>query len=304
MSKDNSNDFSLDTTSTFGFPTFLTKDGEGDNMYSMLNLNISPIILVFFLVILIIFYIIFNTFVSNSNSNEAPKGFGILFIIIWCIFLILIFGNALKYLFDLNLKAIMKDLMKPIPQLNLHLNSDKGKKYDDYEYGECEGEKEEEEEGADKKEVYHIPRNIYTYDNAKALCKAFDGRLAKINEIEEAYDSGAEWCSYGWSDKQMALFPTQYKSWKKLQKQKGRENDCGRPGINGGYMKNTSLKYGVNCYGKKPKITNIEKQLMQIKNPVPVSEDERNFNKKVDYYKHRLPSILLSPHDKKKWSKI
>ena len=34
----------------------------------------------------------------------------------------------------------------------------------------------------------------------------------------------------------MALFPTQYKSWKKLQKQKGRENDCGRPGINGGYI--------------------------------------------------------------------
>ena len=30
------------------------------------------------------------------------------------------------------------------------------------------------------------------------------------------------------------------------------------------------------------KITNIEKQLMQIKDPVPVSEDERNFNKKVE----------------------
>ena len=102
----------------------------------------------------------------------------------------------------------------------------------------------------------------------------------------------------------MALFPTQYKSWKKLQKQKGRENNCGRPGINGGYIKNASLKYGVNCYGKKPKITNIEKQLMQIKDPLPVSEKERNFNKKVDYYRHRLPSILISPHDKKKWSKI
>ena len=293
-------DFSLDNQSSFGFPSFFKKGRDGDDIYNILNLNISPIVLIIFLVILVIFYFIFNTFVP-SNTQSA-HGFGILFLIIWIIFIVLIFGNALKYFFDLNVKAIMKDLLKPVPKLNLHLNSDKGKKYKpvEEEEEECE-EKEDKIKGA---EVYHIPRNIYTYDNAKALCKAFDGRLAKINEIEEAYDSGAEWCSYGWSDKQMALFPTQYKSWKKLQKQKGRENDCGRPGINGGYMKNTSLKYGVNCYGKKPKITNIEKQLMQIKNPVPVSEDERNFNKKVDYYKHRLPSILLSPHDKKKWSKI
>jgi hypothetical protein len=36
----------------------------------------------------------------------------------------------------------------------------------------------------------------------------------------------------------MALYPTQYNTWKELQKIKGHENDCGRPGINGGYMIN------------------------------------------------------------------
>ena len=42
---------------------------------------------------------------------------------------------------------------------------------------------------------------------------------------------------------------------KKLQKRKGHKHDCGRPGINGGYIGNTNIKYGVNCYGYKPKIT-------------------------------------------------
>jgi hypothetical protein len=31
----------------------------------------------------------------------------------------------------------------------------------------------------------------------------------------------------------MALFPTQKETWDKLQKIKGHEHDCGRPGING-----------------------------------------------------------------------
>ena len=28
---------------------------------------------------------------------------------------------------------------------------------------------------------------------------------------------------------------------------------CGNPGINGGYFANPDLKFGVNCYGIKPK---------------------------------------------------
>ena len=34
---------------------------------------------------------------------------------------------------------------------------------------------------------YIIYQEIFTYENAKALCKAFDGRLAKISKIE-AYE--------------------------------------------------------------------------------------------------------------------
>ena len=40
-------------------------------------------------------------------------------------------------------------------------------------------------------------------------------------------------------------------TYEKLQKYPGNENNCGRPGINGGYDKNPNAKFGVNCYAKK-----------------------------------------------------
>ena len=110
-------DFSLDNQSSFGFPSFFKKGRDGDDIYNILNLNFSPIVLVIFLVILVIFYFIFNTFVP-SNTQSA-HGFGILFLIIWIIFIVLVFGNALKYFFDLNVKAIMKDLLKPLAKKNI-----------------------------------------------------------------------------------------------------------------------------------------------------------------------------------------
>ena len=78
------------------------------------------------------------------SNTQSAHGFGILFLIIWIIFIVLIFGNALKYFFDLNVKAIMKDLLKPVPKLNLHLNSDKGKKYKPVEEEEEECEEKED----------------------------------------------------------------------------------------------------------------------------------------------------------------
>mgnify|MGYP001407546069 CR=1 FL=1 len=37
------------------------------------------------------------------------------------------------------------------------------------------------------------------------------------DEIENSYKDGGEWCGYGWSDGQMALYPTQKKTFAKLQ---------------------------------------------------------------------------------------
>ena len=109
------------------------------------------------------------------------------------------------------------------------------------------------------KEVYHIPGNNYTFEDSRAICNAYGGKLADIKQMQDAWKDGAEWCSYGWSKDQMALFPTQYKHWKRLQKIDGHENDCGRPGVNGGYIDNPNVRFGVNCYGTKPKMVLTKK---------------------------------------------
>ena len=63
----------------------------------------------------------------------------------------------------------------------------------------------------------------------------------------------------------MALFPTQQQTWNKLQKIKGHKNDCGRPGINGGYIDNKNVRFGVNCFGTKPEASADELNLLSQK---------------------------------------
>ena len=73
----------------------------------------------------------------------------------------------------------------------------------------------------------------------------------------------------------------QYDKWKKLQNIKGHENDCGRPGINGGFIDNPNARFGVNCYGHKPKMTPEERELMDEQQIYPLTPEERRFEKKV-----------------------
>lgn len=151
-------------------------------------------------------------------------------------------------------------------------------------------------------QVFHIPGNQYTYEDAKAVCKAFDSRLASYAEIENAYQNGADWCSYGWSADQNAFFPTQQAHYDLLQKVKGHEHDCGRVGINGGYMKNSNLKFGVNCFGKKPPISEIEEKYMAAYSPYPLTKEDLEFDKKVSSLKNNLQNILVSPFNSKNWN--
>jgi hypothetical protein len=102
----------------------------------------------------------------------------------------------------------------------------------------------------------------------------------------------------------MALFPTQQKTWDNLQKIEGHENDCGRPGINGGYMKNPAVKYGVNCYGDKPVMTPAEEEIMATAPIYPKTKKDIAMEERVNYWKNRLSSILVSPFNHTSWSKI
>ena len=150
-----------------------------------------------------------------------------------------------------------------------------------------------------KNEVFHIGDNVYTYEEAKLLCNAHDGELASYEQIEKAYNNGAEWCSYGWSKDQMALFPTQKKTYNELKKYPESKNNCGRPGINGGYIDNPNARFGVNCFAKKLKPSDTERREMNATNVVIPKTKKNN---KLDFYKRNIHKIVKRPFNSDKWS--
>ena len=151
-------------------------------------------------------------------------------------------------------------------------------------------------------EVFHIPQNIYNYDDAEKTCKILKSRLATYDEVERAYQNGGSWCSYGWSSDQLALFPTQREIYNELKNIPGHERDCGRPGINGGYIKDKNMKFGINCYGKKPYITDRDKEYIKQHNYSAAfkkksQEKEKEIEKQIN-------TILVAPFNKNRWSDL
>jgi hypothetical protein len=145
-------------------------------------------------------------------------------------------------------------------------------------------------------EVFHIADNRFTYDDAAAVCAAYDSQLATLEQILEAYNHGAEWCGYGWSAGGMALYPTQKGTWDALQQEsdQSKRTACGRPGVNGGYFDPTS-KFGVNCYGIKPQ--------GNVKLPTPLpGTDPSAFNDAVAKFKSMMKSFNINPYSRTTWS--
>ena len=150
-------------------------------------------------------------------------------------------------------------------------------------------------------QVFNISNNLYSYEDAQHICTAYGARLANYDEIEDAYNHGAEWCNYGWSEGQMAYFPTQKSTWDTLQKDPANKNKCGRPGINGGYMDNKFLRFGVNCFGKKPKPTPAE--LAMMNQTLPKNAEQSVVDKKVAFWKKNADALLkLNSFNHKQWS--
>ena len=241
----------------------------------MFNDSTNKIILVIIILSILMYLIFFSNLGNTSNSSEGENGnyIGLIMTILLIIFVIL----GVKYYYD-NL---------------LNKQNDEQKKIDKPKPCHLKG-----------KEVFNIPGNIYTYKQAKEVCNAYGSRLAKYDEVEKAYNHGAEWCNYGWSDDQTILFPTQKTTYDNLQKIKGHEHDCGRQGVNGGYMEDPELKFGVNCFGYKPKITLKEAELMKNTTPYPKTEEEKIFNEDVEKLKKKLDDIIISPFNYKMWSRI
>ena len=259
------------------------------NMYNNLNnFVLNPIVFIIIIIIVVAYYA-FSTSLGTSETSSNNGGiFGIIIVII---LVALILFNALQYFFSINVTAYVQGLFTPKTTVDIVVDQSN---YQPSAVPEIKF----------KKQVFNIPGNYYSYDNAKALCSAYGAELATYDQIEKAYNKGAEWCNYGWSANQLALFPTQKKTYDTLQTIPGHENDCGRTGINGGYIANPNLRFGVNCYGNKPKITSQEDELMKTIPPYPETVEDKVFQKKVDVMKNNLSKILVSPFNKNTWGEL
>jgi len=281
---------------------------QPQNMYNYMNtLIMNPMI---FLIIVVIFsiYLIFFSNLGKSNVGSAPTssttgaatmgGVGsasnILTMIIVGILVVLVVINAVQYFFGIDVVANLSNLFTPDAKLDIKVVQNDSKPPGPSVVPEIKL----------REQVFNIPGNYYGYEDAKSLCSAYGARLANYSEVEDSYKNGGEWCNYGWSDGQMALFPTQQKTFDGLQKIPGHENDCGRPGINGGYIANPQLKFGVNCFGYKPKMTKEEEELMKNTTPYPKTEKDLAMERRVEYWKKRLNEILVSPFNYNNWSRI
>ena len=261
------------------------------NMYNYLNSYIlNPMVFIIILLIVVAYYVFSSSLGSGSSGlgNGDDSGANVMGIIIVAILVVLIIVNAFQYFFSINVTAYVQDLFTPTAKVDIVVDQST---YQPTTVPEIKF----------KKQVFNIPGNYYNYDNAKALCQAYGANLATYDQIEKAYGSGAEWCNYGWSANQLALFPTQQKTYDHLQTISGHENDCGRPGINGGYIANPNIKFGVNCYGNKPKITSEEEELMKTATPYPETAKDLAFQKRVDFWKNRVDEILVSPFNYDTW---
>ena len=261
----------------------------------------NPMVIIVLTVVIIAYYALFAGLgMANGKSvgdvaMSAGKSIVFLEVLLWGVFVLLVLMNGMTYIFNTDITASIKNLFSAQPEIDIVV---------DQEDGDMSGGDAPVPEIMLSKQVFHIPDNKYNYENAKAICNAYGGRLATVKEMQEAYEKGADWCGYGWSDGQMALYPTQYDKWANLQKIKGHEHDCGRPGINGGYISNPNVNFGINCYGYKPKITQEEAEAMKMAPQYPKTMREIEFDKRVDYWKGKLEQIEVSPFNHNNWSVI
>ena len=255
------------------------------------NFILNPIVFIIIILIIAAYFIFASSLGNSQNSGFTgdESGGQFITIIIVVILVVLIIVNAFQYFFSISVTAYLTDLFTDEPKMDIVVDQSS---YQPAPVSEIKF----------KKQVFNIPGNYYNYTNAKALCQAYGANLATYQQVEDAYKNSGEWCNYGWSDGQMALFPTQQTTFDNLQKIKGHENDCGRPGINGGYMANPNLRFGVNCYGNKPKITDEEEELMKYTTPYPETAEDIAFQKRVDYWKTKVEQILVSPFNYNTWS--
>jgi hypothetical protein len=252
----------------------------------------KPLLLLGIIALIFIYYNIFSSLGNNENGTSSPlKSF--VETVLWLLFIVLLLLNGVSYIFGI-------DLLKTFDATFGEQDERRGGQL----LAEDDGDFDDKIKIMLNEQVFNLSDKKYNYQDAQAVCQAYDARLATFDEMKTAYDKGADWCTASWSDEQMALFPTQREKWEKLQKTPGHEKECGVPGVNGGYDKDENAQYGVNCYGPRPSIDPSEADRMRETPFYKKNKNELEFDSRVNYWRGKLNEITMAPFNHDNWSML
>jgi hypothetical protein len=186
-----------------------------------------------------------------------------------------------------------------------------------------------------KDEVFFISNQTYNYDEAVCKCKGYGGRLATKAELTEAYNKGAHWCDYGWVQGRQAFYPVQsceiekkvanikeynrllvkhYEDSKKYpmsmvneardkMNREGSTEFCGtHAGLNGGVFDDPHVRFGVTCYGQKPKGTTAREKQAICKDSLYGKESDDEKAKRLEKCKPNPDEDRIVGFNLDQWS--
>lgn len=135
-----------------------------------------------------------------------------------------------------------------------------------------------------KKEVFIISDNIFTFDEAECLCRSIGAELATKSQLIEAYNKGLSSDVYSWVQSGDAYYVVQACDAK---------NNGKKPGLNGGYFPPNN-RFGVACYGEKR-----PGKVVQEKEPICEKGEQCDIKK---FSKERMQKLNVLPFNKNSWS--
>ena len=285
------------------------------------------------IIVMTFFYLIMYGFKINMGFYEKPATISFVEKILWIITLLLLFVQFFQYAFKISVTDIVFGKRANGGSSSSGGGSSSGddddgkhkvEKKSDSKESPTTTTKNTEDKKSDKSnnkdhplkkqtsnvpEVFNIANNLYNYEEAQEVCEALGARLATAEEINKAYEDGAEWCVNSWSDNMLVLYPTQEQTYQKLQKIKGAENRCGRTGVNGGKVDNSKLRFGVNCFGIKPAPSEFEQTRMtDVQNAysnIPKTKEDFVREAKINYWvKNKDKFMVINPFNKDKWNEV
>ena len=166
----------INTDPTVLLKEFITKNGKQDNQ---MTADTRIYMLIALVVIIIIYGFLFavlgggngsGTESGTESSGGVTKNLGLRFfeVLLWSVFIMLVLLNGFQYFFNVNLTTRFVNFFTDEPKLEITMQVP---------------EDEPVQEMRIKKEVFNVPNNKYTYDDAKAICAAYGAKLANYDRI-------------------------------------------------------------------------------------------------------------------------